>query len=123
MTGQVKEDIISRFNELGVQVEEGRIGFLHGLASEAEFLARPAAFDYLRPDGAPRRLDLQPGTLGFTLCQVPVVVHRAGPRGLRITGPDGNARDQAGLRLDAAASRAVFERTGTVQRLDAFLGL
>ena len=123
MTGQVKEDIISRFAELGVEVREGRVCFLPGLVHEAEFLDRPAAFRHLGLDGAPTSLDLEPDTFAFTLCQVPVVVHRTGPQGLRVTGPAGAARDLAGLRLDAETSRAIFERRGTVQRLDAFLGL
>ena len=119
----MKEDILSRFVELGVQVQEGRLVFLPGMVAEAEFLTAPSTFHALGLDGAQHSLPLEPGTPAFTLCQVPVVVHRSGPRGLRITHGDGTTRNQPGLSLDASTSRSLFERTGAVQRLEAFLGM
>ncbi len=40
MTGQVKEDLLSRFGELGVFVEEGKIVFKPRLLKDSEFLDR-----------------------------------------------------------------------------------
>ena len=42
MTGQVKEDLISRLGEMGVAVEEGRLGFHRHLVSRNEFLTQAA---------------------------------------------------------------------------------
>jgi len=123
MTGQVKEDILSRASELGLQVRDGRVRFLPGMVAAEEFLAQAGSLRHIGLDGALQTLALDPDTLAFTLCQVPVVVHRSGPPGIQVTGPGGAQRAIAGLQLDAATSRAIFERTGTVQRLDAFLGL
>ena len=123
MTGQVKEDFLSRFSELGLAVTGGCVVFQPWMVAEGEFLTGPATFRYIALGGVPATLELEPGTLAFTFCQVPVVVHRAGPAGLVVTGRDGATRTVAGLRLDPAASRALFERTGAVQGLEVRLGL
>jgi hypothetical protein len=51
MTGQVKEDFLTRFSELGVEVRAGRVTFLPWIIPAAEFLERPATFPYIDPAG------------------------------------------------------------------------
>ena len=68
-------------------------------------------------------LDLGPGTLAFTTCQVPVVVHRSAPPRVQVTFADGSSREVEGLSLDAETSAAIFGRTGVVKRLEVFFGL
>ncbi len=69
------------------------------------------------------RLDLEPGTLAFTICQVPVIAHQAGPPRIEITRADGSRRTMEGLDLDAETSAGVFERTEAVRLLDVFFGV
>jgi hypothetical protein len=116
MTGQVKEDLISRLGEMGVAVEAGRLGFRSHLVNRDEFLKEARAFPFYD-------LALGPGTLAFTVCQVPVVAHQAGPPRIEISGADGSRRTVEGLDLDNETSAAVFERTGVVRRLDVFFAL
>ena len=116
MTGQVKEDLISRLGEMGVAVEAGRLGFRAHLVNRDEFLKEARTFPFYG-------LALEPGTLAFTVCQVPVVAHRAGPPRIEISGADGSRRTVDGLELDNDTSAAVFERTGMVRRLDVFFAL
>jgi hypothetical protein len=123
MTGQVKEDIISRLGEMGVAVEAGRLSFRAHLVSRGEFLAEASAFHFYGPDGEPGTIDLEPGTLAFTTCQTPVVAHREGPPRIEVTSADGSSRTVEGLGLDPESSAAIFERTGAVRRLDVFFGL
>jgi hypothetical protein len=123
MTGQVKEDFIARMGEMGVHVENGKLAFVPQLICRAEFLADPKTFRYCDVQGNPRTLDLEPGTLAFTYCQVPVIAHRTGPRQIRVTFAGGKSQHVDGLKLDAAMSAAVFDRVGTIQRLDVFYGL
>jgi len=92
------------------------------MVAAREFLAEPAPLPYVDLEGRFQRLDLEPGTLGYTLCQVPVVLHRTGPAGIRVTGRDGSVRLEPGLELDPESSAEVFGRTGSVQRLDVLLG-
>jgi hypothetical protein len=123
MTGQVKEDIISRLGEMGVAVEDGRLCFHRPMVSCHEFLTEARQFDFYGVDGRQRSLNLDLGTMAFTTCQVPVVAHRAGPRRIEITRADGSRQTVESLELDAATSAAVFQRSGAVSRLDVFFGV
>ena len=60
--------------------------------------------------------------MGFTLCQVPVVLHRGGAEGIAVARVDETDRVD-GLSLSPADSAAVFDRTGLISRLDVSLGL
>ena len=120
MTGQVKEDLISRLGEMGVVVEDGRICFQRLLVKRNEFLADARSFQFYDLDGQQRSLDLDSGTLAFTTCQVPVIEHQSGPQRIKITRADGSINSIQALALDAETSAAVFERTGAVRRLDVF---
>lgn len=122
MTGQVKEDLISRLGEMGLIVADGRLCFHRRLVSRGEFLTEARQFHFYDLDGRQRTLDLDPGMMAFTTCQVPVVTHRSGPRRIEITRADGSHHTVEALELDAATSAAVFERTGAVCRLDVFFG-
>jgi hypothetical protein len=118
MTGQVKEDILARLGELGVEVRGGRLGFAPSLLRRAEFLDE-AVSPTVRGLSGPVVLRLEPGSLAFTFCQVPVVYHLSGPPAqVTVTRSDGSLSAFEGSTLDAATSREVFERTGAVTRID-----
>ncbi|HEU4423094.1 MAG TPA: hypothetical protein VFR67_11230, partial [Pilimelia sp.] len=123
MTGQVKEDIIARIGELGLTVAEGRLRFRADLVRRQEFLDAPRTFGHHDVHGVRRSIELPAGTLGYTTCQVPVVLHRSGPASVTVRRPDGSSETRTGLDLDAATSAAIFDRTGSITRLDVFLGL
>ena len=120
MTGQVKEDLISRLGEMGVAVEAGCLGFHRHLVSRNEFLTQAMHFDFCDVDGRQHTVDLDPGTMAFTTCQVPVIAHRSGPQKIEITRSDGSRQAIEALYLDLQTSAAIFERTGEVRRLDVF---
>jgi hypothetical protein len=123
MTGQVKEDIITRLGELGLSIVDGRLRFRPDLVRRQEFLAAPGTFGYHDVHGVRRSVDLPAGALGYTACQVPIVLHAAGPPGVVVRRSDGSTEILEGLDLDTATSAAVFDRTGAVTRLDVHLGL
>ncbi|MGB9459225.1 MAG: hypothetical protein WCB12_24490 [Bryobacteraceae bacterium] len=122
MTGQVKEDLISRFGEMGAAVTDGRLCFRRHLVSRVEFLRVARTFHFYDVDGEERSLDLEPATMAFTTCQTPVVAHQPGPPRIEITRAGGSLQVVEGLDLDAGTSAAIFERSGAVRRLDVFVG-
>ena len=123
MTGQVKEDVLTRIGELGVVVDGGRLGFAPGLLKRGELLAEPLDAQ-ARTVAGPQRLALPAGSLAFTVCQVPVVYTLSdGPGRTRITRRDGTTDEVEGAALDAATSREVFDRSGAVSRIDVDLPL
>ncbi|MEM7657784.1 MAG: hypothetical protein AAF399_16755, partial [Bacteroidota bacterium] len=118
MTGQVKEDILSRWFELGVRVQHGEIFFDPILLRKLEFLEAADRLDYVKLDGEMEALSLAAGTLGFTFCQVPIVYHLSDTPGIRLLLADGKEATIKGLHLGSEYSQEIFGRTGKVQRID-----
>jgi hypothetical protein len=117
MTGQVKEDLIARFNELGVAVDRGEVRFEPVLLRRVEFLTEPSSWRYSDQAGE-RREVLPAGSLGFTLCGVPVVYHLADSASIQVHGGQESPELVRGTGLGAVRSRALFERDGTIRRLE-----
>ena len=55
MTGQVKEEVITRFRELGICVEASAVEFMPRLLREREFVAEPS-ITITRDDGTRQTL-------------------------------------------------------------------
>ena len=103
MTGQVKEDIITRFGELGVSIEKGCISFSGRLLRQSEFIPQE--------DGS--------ATLTFTFCAVPVVYKLSkADTGITIHHGAGDMLKIAGATIPAAESRLVFERNGGIRQIE-----
>ena len=117
LTGQVKEDILCRWGELGVLVREGHLCFRPLLLRRAEFLAAPAEFNYWDVSGKPCRLRRKAGWLAFTYCQTPIIYQLGREASLRLWYADGSHRAQDSLQLDLQTSRSVFERSGRIDRI------
>ncbi len=118
MTGQVKEDILCRWGELGVHVDAGRIAFRPSLLRDAEFLPDASPFRFVDVHGDEQSLALDAGSLGFTYCQVPVVYRRAETLAVRLVGADGQATHLDGSALSVDQSDEVFRRTGSIVRVE-----
>jgi len=119
MTGQVKEEIITRFGELGLRVAGGSAQFRPRLLREAEFHREPHQFRYLDVGGAWRTLDLPGRTLAFTWCQVPVVYRleeHARPS-LATSWQDGSTTVSAQAALSPEDTAALFGRSGRIRQL------
>lgn len=117
MSGQVKEEILVRWSELGLFVEEGTISFDPLLLDRREYLDHPAAFNYLDVKGLRKTIELPTGSLAFTFCQVPVVYRHGPVEKVEVRFADGSSREVAGHALGAVLSQHVFRRDGQVQQL------
>ncbi len=118
MTGQVKEDILCRWGELGLLVRDGQIVFRPALLRADEFLHNAATFRYLDLHGNAQTIDLNADSLAFTYCQIPVVYRRADALAVRITEVDGTVTEIEGDALSRDLSAEVFGRTGRITRID-----
>jgi hypothetical protein len=118
MTGQVKEEILTRLGELGIRIEAGAVSFLPVLLRPEEFLASPSVFRFYDIDGRPAAIDLPAGCLAFSFCQVPIVYERIETEGwIRVDLGDGTAAEIAGQRLDTELSQSLFARNGLIARI------
>jgi hypothetical protein len=120
MTGQVKEEILSRFGELGVRVADGTARFQPDLLRAREFVAESRDTGYVDVDGDWQTINVPPDRLVFTWCQVPIVYvldDEADPS-LTITRDDGNEQTLAQLALTAEHSSELFQRSGRIRQLE-----
>ena len=117
MTGQVKEDLISRFGELGVHVSDGQLSFVPKILRKEEFLTASKTFNYITLDNQKASIALEEGTLAFTYCQVPVV-YRLGESASITVVTEASTSTIPGTTLGIEWTRELFQRTGEVVRLE-----
>lgn len=117
LTGQVKEDVISRFGELGVRIENGAIVFNTALFNPNELLQDEAEFRFINAAGEPDALALKTGELAFTVCQVPVVFSPGSNAGIFVTFSNGETKSFAGHALDPETGALIFSRSGAVKKV------
>lgn len=117
MTGQVKEDILCRFGELGVFVNEGKLHFDPCLLRKREFLKDSKTFKYVDVTQREQLLELTKNSLAFTYCQVPVVYEIAKTNGIEIFRNDIESEKLDSLIIGAQTSEKIFKRTGEVTLL------
>ena len=117
MTGQVKEQIITRFGELGVEVHQGRVRFAPRLIPGSEFTSAPMSASFRGGDGRSTTLELEAGSLAFTYCGVPVVYRLGGTAAIELEVADGRLERSEGPSLSGAQSSALFARGGAYRRI------
>ena len=117
MTGQVKEDILSRFGELGVLVNDGKLVFNPKLLRSQEFIKEPKEFKYVNILGEFSSIQLEEDMLGFTYCQVPVIYHHSNKDAIEIHFNNGTLRIYDSLEIDKETSKLIFERSNSVKSI------
>ena len=128
MTGLVKEEILTRQAELGYFIQDGGLVFDFLLLDKNEFLSSAALraeagttypFSYWELDGQRRQIELEIGSLAYTICQVPVIL-RDNPstgKGITVYFKDGSSQQITGYSLDIETSQHIFQRDGRVSCL------
>ena len=117
MTGQVKEDILSRFGELGVFVNKGALYFNPCLLRKNEFTVQERNFHYVNILKEHKKFAPEIGSLCFTFCQVPIIYRLAKESSMEITKRDGTRTNYDSLHLDTETSSHIFERNGEVVQI------
>ena len=121
MTGQVKEEVITRLMELGLSVKGGAICFKPFILRKSEFLSASDSLSYFDISGEQQLVNLQAGQLGFTYCQVPVIYSLADETSIVISFADGSEKAIAADAIDAQTSLAIFDKTGEVVKIQVAL--
>lgn len=117
MTGQVKEDIISRFGELGVRVTKGVLKFDPTILRSVEFLTSPQTFHYVNLTGEACNIPLEKDTLAFTYCQVPIIYKKSKTATTEVVFQSGESQTFSSNQLDESLSSALFQRTNTINKI------
>lgn len=113
MTGQVKEDIISRFGELGVEISEGEVLFNPRLLLKSEFLTHKMAWHL--PNAT---LTLDKDQLGFTICSVPIIYELNNYQAVTIFYNNGDMYTFENTnKLSQEMSLSLFNREGKIAKI------
>lgn len=121
MTGQVKEDVISRFGELGVFVKHGKLYFNPCLLRKEEFVSKETNFEFLSISKENDSIKIPINALAFTYCQVPIVYNISDKDSLKVTFSDGKSKIIDSLMIDSETSDKIFKRTGEVIQIQAYI--
>ncbi|MCH1517886.1 MAG: hypothetical protein L7T62_04645, partial [Flavobacteriaceae bacterium] len=121
MTGQVKEDLLSRFGELGVTISRGAIHFNPYLLKKEEFLSSGKDFHFYSVLGEKKSIALDKGSLAFTYCQVPVIYKTGSKAEIKINYTNGEASSIDGSSLTNDISTQLFDRTNEVEQIEVMI--
>lgn len=94
MTGQVKEEVLTRWGELGVGIADGKAYFDPQILDDAEFF--------------------NDGTISFSWCATPITYTRAKAASITIHFEDGTTATHIGNELTEAETKQLFARTGII---------
>ena len=117
MTGQVKEDVLSRFGELGVFVKKGCLHLAPLLLRKEEFLKESKSFHFVDVNMKQKTIELQEDSLGFTYCQTPIVYKIGDTNSIEVTYSNGTDAIFNSNKLDVQASQKLFLRTGEIIKI------
>jgi len=120
MTGQVKEDILTRFRELGVQVADGKLKFSPQILQKEEFLSENKTIEFINVLGETESMVLPKNSLAFTVCQIPVIYQLSDETIIEIHYQNKTEVTES-LELSKEISDKVFSRTAEILNLKVHL--
>jgi len=123
MTGQVKEELLCRFGELGVRVDNGAVCFQPSLLRAREFMVESRDTGYVDVDGNWQTVTVPANGLVFTWCQVPIVytLNDGAEAGITVISDDGTEHTFAQMALPPELSEELFQRSGRVRQINVSL--
>jgi len=123
MTGQVKEDVLSRFGELGLSVVCGEISFNPSILRQEEFVESETAFNFINLNNEISSINLLKNSLGFTVCQVPVIYKLSDTKKIMIFYNSGKTLELEGSSLNQELSISIFKRDNAINRIEALVSI
>lgn len=121
MTGQVKEDIITRFKELGFLIRDGKISILPNLIKKDEFLRNPEIFKYRDLEDQEQILKCKANSLVFTNCQIPFILNISNKDKIIVHKNDDDKIEFDKLVIDEEISKQIFYRVNNIKLVEVFI--
>ena len=118
MTGQVKEDLLARWGELGIVVENGCVTFDPFLLKKSNFLEDKNRFEIRDVNNDIISFDLPKNSIGFTLCQVPVIYQISAENFIKIKYFDRKEEQILANSLNEKLSAEIWKRTGEIKSIN-----
>ncbi|MCU0327767.1 MAG: hypothetical protein MUE53_02145 [Chitinophagales bacterium] len=117
MTGQVKEDIITRFKELGIILGEGKLQFAPKFLQKSEFFEEENTLIFYDLNGSEISIDVPKNSLAFTICQVPIIYIQSNKSKVTIHF-DNHIVEIEGNEINAEQTANNFDRSGEILKIE-----
>ena len=118
MTGQVKEDILSRMIELGITVENGQIKIFPALLLKKEFLKEEVEFSWIDVSGKWNQDEVPAEHFVFTFAQVPFLIKRSQNDRIEWQTIEGIVDSVNNtLAIPKEVSESIFLRKGAIEKI------
>lgn len=103
MTGQVKEDVISRFFELGIEINNGQLSVQPYMLGDNEYIAANNEINFPH--------------LKFSYCSIPFVFVKDGNKVIIVECKESEKIKFDGYQLDKAMSDKIFNRSTSINKI------
>jgi len=123
MTGQVKEDILTRKGELGVNVNQGKLTFDPKLLNEKQYLQQEETVIFNDLENKPYSIQIEKGSLAFTVCQVPIIYKIGNKNQIEVVFKNKQTEVFSSLTLNLEISQKIFNRTGEISQLNVSINI
>jgi hypothetical protein len=100
--------------EVNIALNEGKLEFQPTLLHRNEFLIDGNEVNFITVDGTDKKIQLEKGSLAFSVCQVPVIYTIAASNQMEIQYNNGTSITLDSLALDANESQKIFGRKGEI---------
>ena len=117
MTGQVKEDILCRFGELGINVQKGEIQFTPTMFESSELRTDSGVLSFIDTDNQTSEVPVNQGEFAFTFCQVPIIYRTGKSNQITLSFKNGESKTIEGNLLPRSESIDVFSRNGNISKI------
>lgn len=121
MTGQVKEDILTRMGELGATIKQGKLHFEPTILLKKELLQDSLNANFVLVDGSSKTILIPKDALAFTICQVPIIYKISTLVKIEIEFAIGVIETLEGNSLSEVLTQKVVNRTGEINRITVYL--
>ena len=123
MTGQVKEDLISRWGELGLIIRDGQIHFSHSLFRSSWFLNKSQVYYFFDLNGKRQSLMLCENMFAYTFCQVPVIYILSDQSKICVYFKDGSEEEIYDNKISESISHSIFRREDKINKVEVMLSI
>ncbi len=118
MTGQVKEDILCRWGELGIEIKNNTIHFNPFFLQKNEFISVAKNFIFYNINGEKSSIAIPENSLAFTYCQVPIIYTLSeNENTLTITFDNETTYKENSHILSHEHSTMIFNRSGKIKSI------
>lgn len=120
LTGQVKEDVISRIGELGIHIKNGEVRFDISLLNCDEILKEDKDFEYYNIDGKKESVQIKKGELALTFCQILIIYKKSADNLIIIHYKNKSDKTFKGKLINSEVSNEIFKRNGEIRLIEVF---